>query len=163
MKSSTAIALSIGVLLVVVALSGVLLAALRANQLRKIEHIQQFLADVNAHRRHRAEHPELERALFPQHQSWSDAGIKAHLAACEFTSELELAYVARRAGALTKSEWIAAIHRWQKVALVDERSRYLFTVGTWTMGTNGVMHHDLSSIVSGDSTADPRTLWSVLF
>jgi hypothetical protein len=128
-----------------------------ANSMR-ITALQQLLSEMNELRRIRASDIGLEQALFDARKNWDEVTIKKHLMAVQLANILEWAFIARRDGVLSETEWKAWAKTWREVILSSASLKSAFKSEVWTFGRDPGIEDALKHIFDETKPIpDPRS------
>jgi hypothetical protein len=123
----------------------------------RLTNLAQMIGEMNDLRQFRAEHPDLERALFEQRRDWSSIIIQRNLTAVQLANILEWAYIARRNNLIEKDVWESWARTWRDVILASTPLQESFSESVWTFGRADSVLSDLQQIISRtDAIPDPR-------
>jgi hypothetical protein len=142
---------AVGTLIIGVTLIRLVTADRRLAATQRMDNLQRMVVEMNALRRLRSEHPELERSLFEARSTWTDAQIQHNLMAVQLANILEWAYLSRREGLLDKDVWESWVETWRIVILASEPLRQDFVSSVWTFGRSPDVIPVLQDLVASDN------------
>lgn len=124
----------------------------------RVTALQQLLSEMNELRRIRGSDAELEKALFDSRKDWDETSIKKHLVAVQLANILEWAFIARRDGVLSESEWKAWAQTWREVILSSSSLKRSFRSEVWTFGRDQRFQESITILFDETKPLpDPRT------
>jgi hypothetical protein len=106
----------------------------RLAKTQNLTNLQQILGEMNKLRTYRADHPDLEKALFENRETWGDIKIQQNLMAVQLANIFEWAFFAKREGLLDDDVWRSFIETWKKVILASPPLKDSFVDTVWTFG-----------------------------
>lgn len=119
----------------------------RLARAQNLTNLQQILGEMNKLRLYRADHPELERALFKERERWTDTRVQEHLMAVQLANIFEWAFFAKRDGLLREEVWDSWVTTWTEVILISPPLKECFNDKVWTFGREPAVMGEMKALL----------------